>query len=101
MHIPLLCCMMLMYFHDDLFTFDNSFLKLGIAGKGLLRATSGVKLNGISALTALSPGRPWEVELSLLGIVWWERVSVCVLAECCRGAWSWPELYGRTTHSFM
>lgn len=43
------------FFHHDLFTFDNSLLKLEIAGKGLLRVMSEVKLNGISAfLIALS-----------------------------------------------
>lgn len=43
------------FFPDVLFPFDNSLLKLGIAGKGLLRAVSEVKLDVILAfLVALS-----------------------------------------------
>ena len=62
-YVPLCSMVLSMYFfRDNLFTFDNSLLKLEIAGKGLLRVMSEVKLNGISAfLIALSvqagPGR--------------------------------------------
>lgn len=53
------CCavwhLSMYFFHDDMFTLDNSLLKLEIAGKGLLRVMSEVKLNGISAfLIAIS-----------------------------------------------
>lgn len=52
------------FFHDDMFTLDNSLLKLEIAGKGLLRVMSEVKLNGISAFfiavsVQAGPGRCW------------------------------------------
>lgn len=46
-----------------------------------------------------STGLSWKEVLSLLRSIWWERVSVCVLAECCRGAGL--RFYGGTTHSFM
>ena len=52
------------FFHDDLFTYDNSLLKLETGGKVLLRMTSEVKLNGISAFVIpvsiqTGPGRCW------------------------------------------
>lgn len=52
------------FFHYDVFTFDNSLPKLEITGKGLLRPMFEVKLDGVSAfLIALrvqaGPGRCW------------------------------------------
>lgn len=91
------------FFHDDMFTLDNSLLKLEIAGKGLLGVMSEVKLNGISAfLIAISvqagPGRCWRTCSEVIAGSW---VPACVPAGGCCGAWSWPELYGGTTHSFL